>query len=42
MGFLSLGEVYIPHHQCFPNSVKGKQENPLGRGIENFAGGIFY
>ena len=34
-------EVYIPHHQCFPNSVKRKQENPLSRGIGNFAGGIF-
>ena len=42
MGFLSFGEVYIPHHQCFPNSVKGKQKNPLARWIGNFAGGIFY
>ena len=31
MGFLSFGEVYIPHHQCFPSSIKGKQENPLAR-----------
>ena len=35
-------EVYIPHHQCFPSSVRGNQENPLSRGIGNFTWGIFF
>ena len=40
--FLSFGERYIFFIiSVFQIVLKGKQENPLSRGIGNFAGGIF-
>ena len=42
MEFLSFGEGCIsPIVSVFQIVLKGKQENPLSRGIGNFAGGVF-
>ena len=41
--FLSFGERCIsPIISVFQIVLRGKQENPLSRGIGNFDGGIFY
>ena len=43
MEFLSFGESCIsPIISVFQIVLRGKQENPLSRGIGNFAGGIFF
>ena len=43
MEFLSFGEGRIsPIINVFQIVLRGKQENPLSRGIGNFAGGIFF
>ena len=40
--FLSFRERYIsPIIIVFQLVLRGKQENPFSRGLENFAGGIF-
>ena len=42
MEFSSFGERCIsPIISVFQIVLRGKQENPLSRGIGNFAGGIF-
>ena len=42
MEFLSFGESCIsPIISVFQIVLRGKQENPLSRGIGNFAGGFF-
>ena len=42
MEFLSFGEACMsPIISVFQIVLRGKQENPLSRGIGNFAGGIF-
>ena len=42
MEFLSFGERCISSIiSVFQIVLRGKQENPLSRGIGNFAGGIF-
>ena len=42
MEFLSFGERCItPIISVFQRVLRGKQENPLSRGIGNFAGRIF-